>query len=137
MKLDRQAALSLASQQPDARLATVGQSGQPHLVPITFAIEEDFIYSMVDSKPKTSRQLKRLSNIEGEPRVSVLTDKYDEDWTQLWWVRLDGAAEIHTEGVRFKLAKQLLTAKYPQYADQPPEGPAIAVEVSAVSWWSW
>lgn len=137
MKIDRRAAVSLAAQQPDARLATVGPAGEPHIVPITFALADDYIYSIVDSKPKTTRRLQRLSNIEEDSRVSVLVDHYNEEWTQLWWVRFDGTAEIHTEGARFELAKQKLMAKYSQYQEEPPAGPAIVIEVSAVSWWSW
>ena len=55
-----------------ARLATVGPAGQPHLVPVTFALDGDFIYTVVDAKPKTTTDLRRLRNIEADPRIAVL-----------------------------------------------------------------
>ena len=73
-----------------ARLATVTPDGSPHVVPIVFAVDGDTIYTAVDGKPKRSRQLQRLANIAAHPRVTVLADRYDEDWSQLWWVRADG-----------------------------------------------
>ena len=86
------------AQSPVARLATVGADGRPHLVPVVFAVHEQVIYTAVDAKPKTTQRLRRLTNIERNPQVSLLVDHYDQDWTQLWWVRADGDAAIHREG---------------------------------------
>src|SRR6185295_2161566 len=72
-----------------AHLATVGPGGRPHLVPCTFALVDDHIVSVVDEKPKSTKALRRLSNIRNDPRVSMLVDRYDEDWRRLWWVRAD------------------------------------------------
>ena len=66
-----------------ARLATVDQTGAPHLVPMVFALAGDVIHSAVDAKPKSSRNLKRMRNIQAEPRVAVLADHYETDWTRL------------------------------------------------------
>ena len=74
-----------------ARLATVGPAGQPHLVPVTFAVDGDHIYTAVDAKPKTTANLRRLRNIAGNPRVAVLADHYEADWDGLWWARAPGA----------------------------------------------
>src|SRR3954463_5532223 len=77
-----------------ARLATVAGDGQPHLVPVVFAVEEDTVVMAVDAKPKRHRDLKRLRNIGDDPRVSLLVDRYDDDWDALWWVRADGTATV-------------------------------------------
>ena len=77
-----------------ARLATVSPGGRPHLVPVTFAVDGDVIYSAVDAKPKTTTRLARLRNIAAEPRVAMLADHYGPDWDRLWWVRADGAATV-------------------------------------------
>ena len=77
-----------------ARLATAGGDGQPHLVPVTFAIDGDLIYTTVDHKPKKSANLRRLRNIRENPRVALLADHYAEDWDELWWVRVDGWASV-------------------------------------------
>jgi PPOX class probable F420-dependent enzyme len=116
-----------------ARLATVGRDGTPHLVPITFALAGDVIYSAVDAKPKRHRRLQRLANIAHEPRVSVLVDRYDDDWTALWWVRADGVAQVLPSS---PAALEALSAKYPQYRTAPPPGPFIEIAVSRWSSWS-
>ncbi|HEU4347055.1 MAG TPA: TIGR03668 family PPOX class F420-dependent oxidoreductase [Actinoplanes sp.] len=115
-----------------ARLATVGADGAPHLVPIVFALAGDVIYSAVDAKPKRHRNLRRLANIAHEPRVSVLADHYDDDWTRLWWVRADGIARVTATSAAGLAALQ---AKYPQYEQTPPAGPFITIEVSRWTGW--
>jgi PPOX class probable F420-dependent enzyme len=114
-----------------ARLATVGADGTPHLVPVTFALRGDTVVIAVDHKPKRTTDLKRLRNIEAQPRVSLLADHYTEDWARLWWVRADGTARVVREGGPVGE----LVAKYPQYAARPPAGPVILVAIR--SWRGW
>jgi len=118
-----------------ARLATVAADGRPHAVPIVFAVGEgEVVYTAVDAKPKSTRELRRLANIAANPAVSLLADHYDEDWAQLWWVRADGLAHVaDPEGATAGL--RLLTARYPQYAEQPPPGPVIVVQVQRWTGW--
>ena len=77
-----------------ARLATVSADGEPHVVPVAFVLVDDVVYTAIDAKPKTTRRLRRLADVEATGRASVLVDVYDEDWSALWWVRADGAAEV-------------------------------------------
>lgn len=118
-----------------ARLATVDEDAKPHLVPVCFALARDRIVSVVDAKPKRTRELRRLANIRAHPRVSMLADEYDEDWTRLWWVRADGAAHVVESGADREDAVTALTAKYPQYEEQPPGGPVV--EVTVDRWVGW
>ncbi len=121
---------------PVARMATVNPAGAPHIVPITFAVTGDTVYTAVDHKPKSTLRLQRLHNIGGEPRVALLVDRYDADWGELWWVRADGiAAESADPAVR-AAALALLAVKYPQYRERPPEGPLVVVTVSRWSGWA-
>src|SRR5690349_16209891 len=92
--MDATAARQRLSEARVARLATVDTTGRPHLVPVVFALDGDTIYFAVDSKPKRTRNLQRLRNIAANPAVCLLADQYQEDWTRLWWVRVDGAARI-------------------------------------------
>jgi len=117
-----------------ARLATVTTDGRPHIVPIVFALAEDVLYTAVDAKPKSSAALRRLDNIAANPAVAVLADHYADDWTQLWWVRVDGTAQL-VEGAEADDAVRRLTERYPQYASQRPPGPVIAIRVA--SWTGW
>lgn len=119
-----------------ASLATVSEAG-PHLVPVVFAMVGDLVVTAVDGKPKSTTQLRRLANIAAEPRVSLLVDHRDEDWAQLWWVRVDGEADVHdlssTVGVS---AAEALRDKYSQYATVALPGPVIVVRPQRWSSWS-
>ena len=124
-----------------ARLATAGLDGQPHLVPLTFALErhpgqEDRIYSAVDAKPKTTTDLRRLANIRANPRVAVLADHYEDDWGALWWVRADGVATVLDEAAAMAPGLALLAGRYSQYREQPPGGPVICVQVTRWTGWA-
>jgi PPOX class probable F420-dependent enzyme len=119
-----------------ARLATVDADGRPHLVPICFALDGDVLYSAVDQKPKRSKRLKRLENIRTNPQVAVLVDHYDDDWTRLWWVRLDGTARVLEGGPEREHALALLREKYAQYRSELPTGPVIAVRVERWQGWA-
>jgi len=119
-----------------ARLATTDPDGRPHLVPIVFAVDRDTLYSAVDKKPKRSRRLRRIENARARPDVTVLVDHYTDDWSELWWIRLRGRARILDGGEEHDRAIELLTEKYPQYRDEPPEGPVLAVDVVEVRTWS-
>ncbi|MBO3750744.1 TIGR03668 family PPOX class F420-dependent oxidoreductase [Streptosporangiaceae bacterium NEAU-GS5] len=120
-----------------ARLATVGADGIPHLVPVTFAQQEDHIVIAVDHKPKKSVNLRRLRNIAENPHVCILVDHYADDWTQLWWARADGIATIHENDERSDEALALLVAKYDQYREHIPEGPIIDIGVTRWTGWSY
>jgi PPOX class probable F420-dependent enzyme len=113
------------------RLATVTAAGRPHIVPVCFALHHGRIYTAVDAKPKATSELARLENVRATGRASLLVDHYDEDWSELWWVRVDGAAEV----IDSEQAVDALVAKYDQYRAQRPAGPVIAIEPDR--WRSW
>jgi PPOX class probable F420-dependent enzyme len=118
-----------------ARLATAAANGQPHIVPVTFAVDGDIIYTAIDHKPKTTTNLRRLRNIAENPQVSLLADHYSDDWSTLWWARADGRAAILTSADEMSGPLALLAARYPQYRADPPEGPVIAI--TATTWTAW
>ncbi len=141
MRLDAGAARRLFASAAVARLATVSPAGHPHLVPVTFVLDSDpdrgdRLYTAVDAKPKTTTRLQRLRNIQAHPRVALLADHYADDWTQLWWVRADGRAAVLDAAAELAGPVRLLTARYPQYAAQPPPGPVIAVRVDRWTGWA-
>ncbi|WP_096283665.1 TIGR03668 family PPOX class F420-dependent oxidoreductase [Mycobacterium ahvazicum] len=123
---------------PVARLATSSADGKPHLVPVVFAVHEgvsDMVYTAIDAKPKSTQRLRRLANIASNAQVSLLVDHYADEWTQLWWVRADGEARIHTDGAALHTGYRLLRAKYPQYQSVSLNGPVI--EITVHRWSSW
>jgi PPOX class probable F420-dependent enzyme len=118
-----------------ARLATLAPGGRLHLVPICFAVRGATLYTAVDAKPKRSRALQRLANVRAHPDVCVLVDRYDEDWSRLYWVRVRGRARVLERGPEHEVALLLLREKYAQYAADPL-GPVIAVDADEWRWWA-
>jgi PPOX class probable F420-dependent enzyme len=136
MRLEEADCLERARDSRVARLATVGADMRPHLVPVTFALIGAEVVIGIDQKPKSSRNLRRLRNIEENPRVSLLWDLYDDDWSRLWWVRGDGDADVTHGGSAWRGAVDALATKYRQYREDPPQGPAIIITVAKWSGWS-
>jgi PPOX class probable F420-dependent enzyme len=120
---------------PVARLATVRPQGTPHLVVVTFALVGDRVVSAVDQKPKRTAALQRLRNVEVHPDVSLLVDHYEDDWAKLWWVRVDGVAEVVTDDARRSELLPPLVAKYPAYRDDLPAGPVLLIDVRRTTSW--
>src|SRR5437763_11695889 len=114
MRLDEKEARRKFAASPVARLATVDERGRPHLVPVTFAVRGDVVVTAVDHKPKSGRPLRRVRNAEANPAVSLLVDTYDEDWARLWWVRVDGRAEVLRERRDLRTPVGWLVEKYAQ-----------------------
>lgn len=117
-----------------ARLATLRADGSPHLVPVTFVVDQDVVAFAVDAKPKTTQRLQRLRNIEHDPRVSLLVDAYAEDWSTLWWVRADGTGR-RLDGADADSWIARLREKYEQYRTSPPTGPVV--EFNVERWTGW
>jgi PPOX class probable F420-dependent enzyme len=113
------------------RLATVTPAGRPHIVPVCFALHDRRIVTAVDAKPKATTELARLENVRATGRASLLVDHYEEDWSGLWWVRVDGSAEV----IESETAIDALAAKYEQYQAQRPAGPVITI--APERWRSW
>jgi PPOX class probable F420-dependent enzyme len=100
-----------------AHLATSSRAGVPHVVPICFALlDRRRVAFAIDDKPKPAGQtLKRLRNLQENPHFALLVDHWDEDWTQLGYVLLAGAAAALLDAARAAAAVQALRARYPQY----------------------
>ena len=98
-------------------LGTADASGRPLVVPICYAFDGKALFSAVDAKPKSvaPARLGRIRNIRENPKVSVVIDQYEEDWTRLRYVVVQGRAEILSAGPDFSRGVDLLVAKYPQY----------------------
>lgn len=120
-----------------ARLATADAAGRPHVVPVCYAVIADTVYFTIDEKPKRSpTRLKRLANLEANPRAALVVDRYDEDWSRLGWVMMQGAALILRDGAEHDNAQAALRARYPQLAAMRIEAlPVVAVRIDHVASW--
>jgi PPOX class probable F420-dependent enzyme len=110
-------ALALLREARVGRLATADGAGRPLVVPVCYAFDGTRCYSAVDAKPKSTRNLRRLRNIADNPQVSLVVDVWDEDWSRLCWVIVEGRAAVLTAGGEFGRAIDLLVGKYRQYRD--------------------
>jgi PPOX class probable F420-dependent enzyme len=123
-----------------AHLATADQYARPHAVPVVFVWREGVLYTPLDRKPKREddwHALRRVRNIETNGRVAIVVDRYDEDWSRLAWVMLEGVATILETGEERDSAADLLTTKYAQYETLSLEGrPIVRVVIERASEWS-
>ena len=116
-------------------LSTVTAQGQPHAVPCCFVLDGEVVFSAVDAKPKSTLALRRLDNLAAHRQACLLVDCYEDDWSKLWWIRLDCSGRVLADGDERDRALDLLAAKYPQYRSARPPGPVIALDVT--TWRSW
>ncbi len=109
-------------------------------MPIVFVLHDKVLYTPLDRKPKRDddwHALRRVRNIETNGRVAIVVDRYDEDWSRLAWVLLEGVATILEDGEERHAAAALLLAKYAQYKTMPLEGrPIVRVEIERATEWS-
>lgn len=103
-----------------ARLATFNAKSGPHIIPICFTYDGNFFYTAIDQKSKrvAPERLARLRNIRALPKVALLIDKYDEDWTQVWYILVRGHAKLVPRSKHKERASAIreLRGKYPQYS---------------------
>jgi coenzyme F420-0:L-glutamate ligase/coenzyme F420-1:gamma-L-glutamate ligase len=122
-----------------AHLATAGRGGRPHVVPVCFVWLTGALYTPLDLKPKRSadpRRLRRVRNLMENPRATVVVDRWDEDWSRLAYVLVEGQAALLDAGRERDDAEAALVAKYPQYRTLPLEGrPIIRIAGERVIRW--
>jgi len=143
MELTPDAIKAVLDRWPVAALSTSGDRG-PHAVPIVFARAAGRLWSPIDGKPKRGGELARVRHIRRDPHVSLLFSNYDDDWSRLWWLRVDGVAEIRNASQRRRGAEEIseaiatLRRKYPQYERVPLLGPdALLLRIGVTQRRSW
>lgn len=125
-----------------AVLVTLAADGRPRPVPICFVLADDapVLFTPLDDKPKRTDDplsLARVGDISGDPRVAILADRWDEDWTRLAWLRVEGRAAVLLPGpAEHARAVEALRATYPQYrTHRLDERPLIRVTIERVTSW--
>ena len=134
---DEQAAFLV--RQRVARLATADRVGRPHAVPVCFALARTSIYIALDEKPKEVplSRLKRVRNILENPDVTLIADRYAEDWNLLAFVMVRGKAQLlEPDAEEHTAAVRLLRGKYHQYeAMRIEENPIITIHPESTASW--
>jgi len=124
-----------------AHLATADASGSPHNIPVCFWFDDEaHFYFVVDEKPKrtSGTGIKRMRNIAENPRVAIVIDEYEEDWSSLAYVLVHGDASIVEDPDEYLLALRNLRDKYPQYRAMvlsPDKNPIVRIEAHRVHAW--
>jgi PPOX class probable F420-dependent enzyme len=117
-----------------ARLAYLDGDGHPRVLPVTFAVAGDAIWSAIDEKPKRAAEPARVEYLRRRPEAALLVDEYDDDWSRLLWVQLMGRVDVLPASSAPE-AMAALAAKYADYARRPPPGPLLRLTVErALSW---
>jgi PPOX class probable F420-dependent enzyme len=126
--------------QPVARLATVDEHAEPHALPVCFAVHGGAIYVPLDGKPKRVpvERLRRVRDLQANPRVCIVVDRYDEDWTLLRWLQVRGSATVIGPGEEQAAAVTALRLRYHQYrAMALAEAPVIRITPERAVEWAW
>ncbi|HEU5001884.1 MAG TPA: TIGR03668 family PPOX class F420-dependent oxidoreductase [Actinomycetota bacterium] len=116
-------------------LATIGQQGDPRVVPVCFTWAGDQIWTAIDGKPKTTDIPARVRDIRAHPKVAFTVDRWDEDWSRLAWLQARGRGVVLPEGPEAERARAALRDKYPQYQTTPLHGLVIRVDID--QWVGW
>ncbi len=123
---------------PSAHLATADTSGAPHVIPVCYASDGRSLFSVLDQKPKRAHitRLRRVKNIQENPRVSLVVDHYEDDWSRLGYILVNGTAELLFEGGERDGAVLLLRQKYSQYREMNLDAsPVIKITPQRVVTW--
>jgi PPOX class probable F420-dependent enzyme len=117
-----------------ARLAFVDDADRPRVLPVTFAVVGEAVWSAIDDKPKRTPEPARVRYLKRRPEAALLVDLYDDDWTRLAWVQLLGRVDV-VPVESSPEAVAALAAKYEPYAEQPPPGPLLRLTPERTLHW--
>lgn len=115
------------------RVATVGERGVPHLVPVCHVLADGKVYF------GSAHDARKIRNLAANPRLALTVDRYSDDWSALAGVAVQGRARLIPKGPRFRRVRALLYAKYPQYLGEAAldETDSVIVEVTPDRVFAW
>jgi PPOX class probable F420-dependent enzyme len=116
------------------RLGLLDEHDLPRVLPVTFALWEDAVWSAIDQKPKRAAEPARVRRLRRRPDAALLVDRYDDDWSRLAWVELRGTVSV-LNVPEAPAVLDALQSKYAQYRDEPPPGPLLRLVLDDVALW--
>ena len=129
-------ARELLESEPVGHLGLLDDAGHPRVLPVTFAVVEGKLWSVIDDKPKRvpGTKLARVRWLRERPRSALTVDRYSDDWTRLAWVQAIGETAIVDIGGNDAVL-EALSARYPAYREQPPPGPLLRLTPARCMCW--
>jgi PPOX class probable F420-dependent enzyme len=125
--------ISFLTHERVVRAATAAPDGTPHVVPVCHAVERGLVYFGSAAANRKIRNLRRRG------RVSLVADRYTENWGTLRGVVVTGRAQVFARGPVFERGRRLLYRKYRQYqkvaALEPGESVVVRVTPTHVMSW--
>jgi PPOX class probable F420-dependent enzyme len=115
-------------------LGTVHPERGVDAVPVVFARDGARLIIPIDAvKAKSGVRLQRLVNLDTDDRAVLLVDRYDADWSHLWWVRSHGHAVETTPSAEVLAA---LGEAFPAYRASGSVTSVIVLSVETLTGWA-
>ncbi len=134
MRLDATSCWSRIGPGGHGTLGTVHPRRGVDAVPVVFVVVGGQVVVPIDTvKAKAGRRLQRLANVDADPRVVLLIERYDDDWSHLWWVRVHGAA-VEVDASPDHLAA--LACAFPAYQEVGTVTGALLITPTETTGWS-
>jgi PPOX class probable F420-dependent enzyme len=127
-------ARELLATQRVGRLAFLDDEDRPRVLPVTYAVLGDAVWSAIDDKPKRAAEPARVRYLRRRPEAALCVDRYSDDWSRLAWVQLLGRVDI-LSAAESGAALQALAARYGPYRERTPPGPLLRLSVERALCW--
>jgi PPOX class probable F420-dependent enzyme len=127
-------ARELLAAQRVGRLAFLDDQDRPRVLPVTYAVLGDAVWSAIDDKPKRAAEPARVRYLRRRPEAALCIDRYSDDWGRLAWVQLLGRVDI-LSAAESSAALQALAARYEPYRERTPPGPLLRLSVERALCW--
>jgi PPOX class probable F420-dependent enzyme len=127
-------ALELLAVQRVGRLAFLDDEDRPRVLPVTYAVLGDSVWSAIDDKPKRAVEPARVRYLRRRPEAALCVDRYSDDWSRLAWVQLLGRVNI-LSAAESSAALQALASRYESYRERTPPGPLLRLSVERALCW--
>jgi PPOX class probable F420-dependent enzyme len=127
-------ARELLAAQRVGRLAFLDDEDRPRVLPVTYAVLGDAVWSAIDDKPKRAAEPARVRYLRRRPEAALCVDRYSDDWSRLAWAQLLGRVDI-LSAAESGAALQALAARYESYRERTPPGPLLRLSVERALCW--
>ncbi len=123
-----------------AHLSYLDDRDRPRVLPVTFAVAGEELWTAIDQKPKRkpADEIARVRYLRRRPQAALCADHYEDDWSRLAWVQVMGSVEVlgaEAGDGAVQAALASLRAKYDHYVDDPPDGPFLRLRPERALCW--